>query len=86
MKKRIIGLETQLANELRENWRLSDVFRGARGNATLLEREVKLCKLNVFNEKKRFLVNTTSTAAYNESTLCDDGATRDLSEGVYRCA
>ncbi|RUS14452.1 hypothetical protein BC937DRAFT_93803, partial [Endogone sp. FLAS-F59071] len=86
IQKKIVRLETQLANEQRENWRLSDVFRGAQGDATLLQHEVKLRKLNVFTEKERFLVKTTSTASYNKSILCDDGVTRDLSEGVYRCA
>ncbi|CAG8536916.1 11796_t:CDS:2, partial [Racocetra fulgida] len=75
----------KLTDQMNMNWRLSDVFRGAKGDDTLLQRRVRLYKLKVFTEKENFLQRTDSIAILNKSILCDDNVTRSFDEGIFRC-
>jgi hypothetical protein len=82
----IADAELCLTKEQQKNWLLSDIFRGAKGDETLLRREVRLRELKVFIEKERFLAQKNSVPALSTSVLCDDNVTRGLAEGIYRCA
>ncbi|CAG8567503.1 3221_t:CDS:2 [Diversispora eburnea] len=89
-KRLQIGDEIKIQREnltcqLSMNWRLSDIFRGAKGVDALLQRRVQLRKLNVFAEKDKFLERTDSIANLNKSILCDDNVTRSFDEGIFRC-
>jgi hypothetical protein len=48
-----------LNNEEQKSWCLSDIFRGAKGDANLLKCQVKLRQLGVFIEKKYLLKQQT---------------------------
>ncbi|RHZ54564.1 hypothetical protein Glove_426g36 [Diversispora epigaea] len=74
-----------LTCQLSMNWRLFDIFRGAKGVDALLQRRVQLRKLNVFAEKDKFLQRTDSITNLNKSILCDDNVTRSFDEGIFRC-
>ncbi|CAG8510643.1 12022_t:CDS:1 [Acaulospora colombiana] len=78
-------LEKDLDIEFNKNWRLSDVFRGAKCVDALLQRKVRLHKLGVFTENKKFLERTSDTACFDKSVSCDDDVTRSLEEGIFRC-
>ncbi|CAG8634545.1 6059_t:CDS:2 [Paraglomus brasilianum] len=77
---------SHLTDEKQKNWHLSDVFRGAKGDAALLQHEVILHKVGVFTEKERFLTLSKDTALFNTQVTCDDGITRDLMNGIYHHA
>ncbi len=77
--------EQELTSHRNNKWQLSDIFRGALGADTLLQRKVKLRHLKVFTEKERFLVKTDDVARFDKSVLCDDNVTRSLEKGIFRC-
>ncbi|CAG8550372.1 15703_t:CDS:2, partial [Acaulospora morrowiae] len=72
-------------SKLSISWQLSDIFRGALGADTLLQRKVRLHNLKVFTESKKFLVETNDVASFDKSVLCDDNVTRSLEGGIFRC-
>ncbi|CAG8732837.1 4748_t:CDS:1, partial [Acaulospora colombiana] len=74
-----------LTKEMSMSWQLSDIFRGALGADTLLQRKVRLHNPKVFNESKKFLAKTDDVASFENSVLCDDNVTRSLEEGIFRC-
>ncbi|CAI2178094.1 8894_t:CDS:2 [Funneliformis geosporum] len=84
--KEINDLEIRLVNEEQKSWCLSDIFRGAKGNANLLKYQVKLRQLDVFIEKNKLLVETTDIAEFNRLVLCDDDITRPLETAIFHCA
>ncbi|GES82614.1 hypothetical protein GLOIN_2v1805244 [Rhizophagus clarus] len=75
----------ELAHQENSNWKLSDIFRGALGAETLLQRQVRLHKLRVYTENKKFLEKIDDVATFNNSVTCDDNVTRKLDEGIFRC-
>ncbi|CAG8502250.1 6908_t:CDS:2, partial [Acaulospora morrowiae] len=83
--KEIGEFNEYLANERSISWQLSDIFRGALGADTLLQRKVRLHNLKVFTESKKFLVKTDDVASFDKSVLCDDNVTRSLEEGIFHC-
>jgi hypothetical protein len=74
-----------LTNEMNMNWQLSDIFRGAKGTDTLLQRRVRLHKLKVYTENEKFLVKTSDIAKFTKFVSCDDNVTREFDKGVFRC-
>ncbi|RIB18477.1 hypothetical protein C2G38_2036856 [Gigaspora rosea] len=75
----------KLTVQKKKNWQLSDIFRGAKGAKMLLQRSVRLRKLEIFTEKDKFLKRTGSIANLNKLILCDDNVTRSFDEGIFRC-
>ena len=67
------------------NWQLSDIFRGALGADTLLQRRVRLHKLKVYTENEKFLVETSDIAKFTKFVSCDDNVTREFDKGIFRC-
>jgi len=86
IKEQIKMEKSYLASEKQKSWCLSDIFRGVKGDATLLQHQVKLCDLGVFTEQEKFLVKTTDTAQFSKSVLCDDNITRPLETAIFHCA
>jgi hypothetical protein len=84
IEKRIDLQNQELDRQKRHNWQLSDIFRGALGADTLLQRKVRLHSLKVFTENEKFL-ETDDVASLDKSVLCDDNVTRSLEEGIFRC-
>ncbi|CAG8472137.1 18335_t:CDS:2, partial [Acaulospora morrowiae] len=74
-----------LIDETNMSWQLSDIFRGALGADTLLQRKVRLHNLKVFTESKKFLATTDDVASFDKSVLCDYNVTCSLEEGIFRC-
>ncbi|GES74835.1 hypothetical protein GLOIN_2v1805244 [Rhizophagus clarus] len=85
IENRIDSQNQELDRQKKHNWQLSDIFRGALGADTLLQRKVRLHSLKVFTENEKFLVKTDDVASFDKSVLCDDNVTRSLEEGVSRC-
>ncbi|CAG8635862.1 10024_t:CDS:2 [Funneliformis caledonium] len=85
ISRKIDSLKEELDHQERNNWKLSDIFRGALGADTLLQRKVRLHSLKVFTENDKFLVETDDVASFDNSVLCDDNVTRSLEEGIFRC-
>ncbi|CAG8639550.1 5838_t:CDS:2, partial [Funneliformis caledonium] len=85
IENQIDSQNQELDRQKRHNWQLSDIFRGALGADTLLQRKVRLHNLKVFTENKKFLVKTDDVASFDKSVLCDDNITRSLEEGIFRC-
>ncbi|GES82061.1 hypothetical protein GLOIN_2v1805244 [Rhizophagus clarus] len=85
IENQIDSQNQELDRQKRHNWQLSDIFRGALGADTLLQRKVRLHSLKVFTENEKFLVKTDDVASFDKSVLCDDNVTRSLEEGVFRC-
>lgn len=65
---------------------LSAVFRGGAGSTTLLSQMVRLRRVEIHTEKDVFLRKTTDIASLRTTVLCNDGISRDLTEGIYHCA
>ncbi|CAG8597138.1 4343_t:CDS:2 [Ambispora gerdemannii] len=90
-EKIIIEDEISLQNQeldrqkKKNNWQLSDAFRGALGADTLLQRKVRLHRLRVFIENKKFLEKIEDVATFNNSVTCNDNVTRRLDEGIFCC-
>ncbi|GES98232.1 hypothetical protein GLOIN_2v1805244 [Rhizophagus clarus] len=84
-KREIEVQKKELAHQESSNWKLSDIFRGALGADTLLQRQVRLHKLRVYTENKKFLEKIDDVATFNNSVTCDDNVTRKLDEGIFRC-
>ncbi|GES90818.1 hypothetical protein GLOIN_2v1805244 [Rhizophagus clarus] len=84
-ESRINSQNQELDRQKRHNWQLSDIFRGALGADTLLQRKVRLHSFKVFTENEKFLVKTDDIASFDKSVLCDDNVTRSLEESVFRC-
>ena len=74
-----------LTSEMSMNWQLSDIFRGALGADTLLQRGVRLHKLKVYTENEKFLVKTSDIAKFTKFVSCDDNVTREFDKGIFRC-
>ncbi|RIA91522.1 hypothetical protein C1645_821932 [Glomus cerebriforme] len=72
--------------EEQKNWCLSDIFRGAKGNANLLKCQVKLHQLDIFTEKNKLLVETMDIAEFKRSVLCKDEITHSLEMAIFHCA
>ncbi|CAG8724885.1 13539_t:CDS:2, partial [Funneliformis caledonium] len=85
IEKQIDSKNQELDRQKRHNWQLSDIFRGALGANTLLQRKVQLHNLKVFTENKKFLVKTDDVASFDKSVLCDDNVIRSLEEGIFHC-
>jgi hypothetical protein len=79
-------IDLKEATQTTITWRLSDVFRGAKGRGTLLGHLIRLRRLGVYTEKHKFLSTTTDIAAPEPEVLCDDGVSRDLTYGIFQCA
>lgn len=75
-------LKENLINETNANLQLSHIFRGALGADTLLQRKVRLQRLRVLIENKKFLEMTDDVASFNKSVLCDNNVTHSLEEGI----
>ncbi|CAG8767417.1 13659_t:CDS:1, partial [Funneliformis caledonium] len=58
--------KSYLSSKKQMKWCLSDIFRGAKGDATLLQRQVELRDVGVFIEKEKFLVKTTDIAQFSK--------------------
>src|SRR3954451_5520941 len=74
-----------LAIQTDKNWQLSDIFRGAKGADTLLQRKVRLRRLKVFTENEKFLVKTSDITKFTKFVLCDDNVSREFDRGIFRC-
>ena len=85
IENQISSQNQELDRQKRHNWQLSDIFRGALGADTLLQRKVRLHNLKVFTENKKFLVKKDDVASFDKSVLCDDNITRSLEKGIFRC-
>ncbi|CAG8792910.1 45284_t:CDS:2 [Gigaspora margarita] len=77
--------EEKLTVQMNMNWKLSDIFHGAKGAEMLLQRSVRLRKLEIFIEKENFFKRTDSIANLDKLILCDDNVTRLFDEGIFRC-
>ncbi|GET03046.1 hypothetical protein GLOIN_2v1805244 [Rhizophagus clarus] len=84
-KREIEVQKKELAHQESSNWKLSDIFRGALGADTLLQCQIRLHKLRVYTENKKFLEKIDDVATFNNSVTCDDNVTRKLDEGIFCC-
>jgi hypothetical protein len=80
----IAGNLESLSISGKDYWDLSDVFRGAIGNNSLLEKKITLRHLHVYVEKKKFLALRTSIGKLQKSVVCQDNVPRELDNGI-RC-
>ncbi|RGB40528.1 hypothetical protein C1646_687708, partial [Rhizophagus diaphanus] len=78
-------ITNDLAIQTNKNWQLSDIFPGAKGASTLLQRKVQLRKLKVFTENEKFPVKTSDIAKFTKFVLCDDNVSREFDRGIFRC-
>ncbi|KAF9979887.1 hypothetical protein BGZ65_005864 [Modicella reniformis] len=65
---------------------LSHVFRGAKGSASVLERQVRLQPMTVFEEATKSLVLKDDILSLNSSVLCEDKEHHELDKGIFKCA
>ncbi|KAF9925588.1 hypothetical protein BGZ65_007660, partial [Modicella reniformis] len=79
--KAIAGEDVPLEQE---SWRLCEIFRGARGSSTLLDRQVRLKSLGVYQEKKKCIVEKTDILPLTSVISCKCGE-HDLSKGIFHC-